>query len=318
MGGITISYMDTNSTLQRRSDILNLTISAELYKIFYYVAKEGSISKTAERLYISQPAVSRSIRQLEEKIGSMLLFRTSRGVKLTNEGQILFKFVEQAFNYLFLGEKKLSQMKDLESGEIKIGVGDSICKHYLIPFLKRYNTNYPKINIHIINQKSYQIIDLLKRGTIDIGIVNLPVDDDQLRITKVMDIQDCFVVGEKYKHLAKKPISIREIAKYPSIFLEKDSNTRKFIEAYLMEHGIEAKPDFELGNFELLAQFASINLGVACIVREYFTDEIESGQLYIIPVKEKIPMRGIGLISLKVVPLSSATKELIYMLLDKK
>jgi LysR family cyn operon transcriptional activator len=300
------------------SDTLNLNISTELYKIFYYVAKEGSISKTAERLFITQPAVSRSIRQLEEKIGSMLLFRTSKGVNLTNEGQILFNFVEQAFNYLYLGEKKLSQMKNLESGEIRIGVGDSICKHYLIPYLKRYNTDYPGINIHIMSQKSYEIINLLKRGTIDVGIVNLPIDDDQLRITKVMDIHDCFVVGEKYKHLAQKPMPAKDIVQYPTMFLEKGSSSRRFIETFLLEHGVNIKPDFELGNFELLAQFALINLGVACIVREFFPNEINGGQLHIIPLKEKIPARGIGLISLKVVPLSSATKELIYMLLDKK
>jgi Transcriptional regulator len=300
------------------SDRLNLNISAELYKIFYYVAKEGSISKTAERLFITQPAVSRSIKQLEEKIGSMLLFRTTKGVKLTNEGQILFHFVEQAFNYLYLGEKKLSEMKNLESGEIHIGVGDSICKHYLVPYLQRYNTDYPKINIHIMSQKSFEIINLMKRGIIDVGIVNLPIEDDQLWITKLMDIHDCFVAGEKYKHLAQNPVSIKDIVKYPTMLIEKSSNSRRFIESFLLEHGVEIKPDFELGNFELLAQFALINLGIACVIKEFFPDEIESGQLNIIPLKEEIPARGIGLISIKYVPLSSATLELIYMLLNKK
>jgi DNA-binding transcriptional LysR family regulator len=300
------------------SDVLNLNISAELYKIFYYVAKEGSISKTAERLFITQPAVSRSIRQLEERIGSMLLFRTPKGVKLTNEGQILFNFVEQAFMYLYLGEKKLSQLKDLESGEIRIGVGDSTCKRYLIPYLKRYNTDYPKINIHILNQKSFEIINSLKRGAIDVGIVNLPVEDDQLRITKLMDIHDCFVVGYKYRHLAQNPMSIKDLVKYPTMLIEKGSNSRRFIEAFFLEHGVEIKPDFELGNFELLAQFAYINLGIACIVKEFFPEEIESTQLHVIPLKEEIPARGIGLISLKVVPLSSAAKELIYLLLNRR
>lgn len=308
----------TKSMPAEGSDVFNLDISAELYKTFYYVAKEGSISKTAERLFITQPAVSRSIRQLEGKIGSMLFFRTSKGVKLTNEGNILFNYIEQAFNFLYLGEKKLLQMKNLESGEICIGVGDSICKRYLIPYLKRYNTDYPGIKIHIKNQRSYEIINMLKYGKIDLGIINLPIEDEQLRITKVMDIHDCFAVGEKYKCLAEAPVSIKDLIKYPMMLVQKGSNSRKFIEDFFLENGISIKPDFELDNFELLAQFAMINLGVACIVKEFFPEEIETGQLFIVPLKEKIPSRGIGLISLKVVPLSSATKELIYILTNKK
>ena len=300
------------------SDMLNINISAELYKIFYYVAMEGSISRTAEKLFITQPAVSRSIKQLEGKIGSMLLFRTPRGVTLTKEGQLLFNFVEQAFNYLSLGEKMISQMKTLESGEISIGVGDSICKHYLIPYLKRYNTDYPNVNIHITNQKSFQIIEMLKHGMIDVGIVNLPIEDEQLRITRVMDIHDCFVVGSKYKHLTEQPLALKDLTKYPIMLIEKGSNSRRYVEEFLMSHGVSLKPDFELGNFELLAQFAMINLGLACIAREFFPVEIEGGMLHIVPLEEEIPARGIGLISLKVVPLSSATKELIYLLTNKK
>jgi len=319
IGGITKYYMnDLELESNLGYDIHNINISAELYKTFYYVAKEESITKTAEKLFITQPAVSRSIRQLEEKIGCMLFFRIPKGVKLTNEGKILFSFVEQAFNFLYLGEKKLTEMKNLESGEIAIGVGDSICKHYLIPYLKRYNTDYPGINIHITNQKSYEIINMLKNGKIDIGIVNLPIEDNQLRITKIMDIHDCFVVGEKYKDIINNSISLKSLIKYPIMLVEKGSNSRKFIEDFFLEHGISIIPDFELGNFELLSQFAMINLGVACVIREFFINELENKQLYELNIKEEIPPRGIGLISLKIVPLSASTKELIYMLIDKK
>lgn len=293
-------------------------ISTEAYKVFYHVAREGSISRAAEKLFITQPAVSRTIRQLEEKIGTMLLFRTSKGVKLTNEGQILFGFVEQAFNYLALGEKMLTQMKALDSGSISIGVGDSICKLYLLPYLKRYHTDYPNIDIHITNQKSHEIIDMLKRGEIDVGIINLPIEDETLRITSVMDIHDCFAVGRKYLHLTEKPLPLSELVHYPVMLIEKGTNSRRYVEEFLKLHGVNVQPDFELGNFELLAQFAMINLGVACIVREYFPVEFESGMLYSVPLEEEIPARSIGLATLKVVPLSAATKELIYLLTNKK
>ncbi len=297
-------------------DIHSIGVNTEMYKIFYYVAKEGNISKTAKRLFITQPAVSRTVRQLEEKMGCMLFFRTPKGVRLTGEGEILFNYVEQAFNYLFMGEKKLSQMKNLESGELSVGVGDTICKHYLIPYLKQFNEAYP--GIRITNHKTFDIIDRLKRGEIDLSIVNLPLEDDQLRITKVLDIHDCFVAGEKYRRLSEKPIALSEMIRYPILLLERGSNSRKCIDEYFQNNGILIEPDFELGNFELLAEFAKIDFGIACLIREFFLEELGSRQLYEIPVKEPIPARGIGVVSLKVVPLSAAARALIELLMHKR
>jgi DNA-binding transcriptional LysR family regulator len=291
-----------------------MNINTELYKTFYCVAKEGSISKAAEQLYITQPAVSRSIQQLEEKIGCKLFFRIPKGVKLTSEGQMLYMYVEKAFNFLYLGEKKISEMKELEIGDISIGVGDTICKHYLVPHLKQFNHNFPAVNIHVTNQKTDVIIEMLKKGKIDIGIINLPVEDEQLLITKVMEIHDCFVVGSKYRHLSLEDQSIIELVKYPIMLVEKGSNSRAYIDKYFETNGIDIKPEIELGNFELLAQFAMIDFGIACIIREFFLDEMEKGLLYEIKTKEHITSRNIGLAHLKSVPLSAAAKKLINFL----
>ena len=309
---------ESSNTTEQVPGIPGLSINTELYKIFYFVAREGSISKAAVRLYITQPAVSRTIHHLEDHMGCMLFFRTSKGVRLTNEGQILFNYVEQAFNVLSLGEKKLALMKNLESGEISIGVGDTICKHYLIPFLKQYNLAFPGIRIHIVNQKTFEIIRLLKNGKIDIGIINLPIEDEQLRVTKVMEIHDCFVTGSKYRYLSEIPISIKDLVRFPIMLVEKGSNSRKCIEEFFQNNGISIQPEFELGNFELLAQFAMIDFGIACVIKEFFLQEIEKQQLFEVPLKEETPARGIGVASLKVVPLSAAAKELIYLLMGRK
>ncbi|MHB1454824.1 MAG: LysR family transcriptional regulator [Saccharofermentanales bacterium] len=299
------------------SDAKSMNVNPELYKVFYFVAKQGSVSGAAAQLFISQPAVSRTIRQLEDKMGCMLFFRTSRGVSLTKEGEMLFTYVEMAFNFLFIGEKKLAQIKNLSEGELSLGVGDSICKHYLIPYLKKFNTKNPGVSIHITNQKSYEIVSLLKAGKIDLGLVNLPLDDDQLRITKVMDIHDCFVVGEKYKYLTNAKITLRSLTEFPLMLVEKGSNSRRFIEDFFQNHKIRLVPDFELGNFELLSQFAMINLGIACVIKEFFLQELDTRQLFEISLKEEIPARGIGVASLQMVPLSAAAKEFIYLLTNK-
>lgn len=180
--------------------ILNIRVgymfaNMELYKIFYYVTRSGSISKATEQLYISQPAVSRAIKNLEHAIGCKLFDRSSKGIKLTLEGDILFTHLEKAFNNINAAEYKINEIQNMQHGEVKIGVSDTLCQHYLLPFLQKYNHQYPQIKIYVTDPSSLQIVNLVKKGSIDFGIVNLPIEDNELKIVKSYDLQDCFVVG---------------------------------------------------------------------------------------------------------------------------
>lgn len=302
MKGIIISYM---------------AIQTEWYKTFYQVAKAGSISRAAQQLFITQPAVTRSIQQLETALGSSLFFRTAKGVTLTREGEHLLRYVEQAFALLSLGEKKLAQLKNLEVGELSIGVGDTICSHYLVPHLHIFHEQHPGIRIHITNQKTREIMAMLKRGEIDIGIGNLPIHDEQMRITPVMTIHDVFVAGEKYRHLANRKLPLADILSFPTLLVERGSNSRALVEQFFQDNGLTIKPEFDLGNFELLAQFAQADFGIACIIREFFSQEIDAGELYEIDVDPPLPERQIGVISLRSVPLSAAAAALIYIMMEE-
>lgn len=283
----------------------------ELYRTFYIVAKNSSISKASEQLYITQPAVSRSIRQLEEALGCQLFVRTSKGVKLTQEGEILSNYVEQAFSFITLGERKVSDVRNLLSGEIRIGASDTICKHYLIPYLKLFNTLHPQIRIHVICPTTPAIIGLLKTGKIDIGIINMPYEDDNLNSKNIMEIQDCFITGHKYRHMTNKMLPVKEIVQNPLLLLEKSSNSRKFIDRYFKEHDISVIPDFELGNMDLLINFVKFDFGIACVIRNFVEEDIESGKLFEVRPIEKIPPRNLGVVWLKDSPLSKASEELI-------
>ncbi|HEY9062564.1 MAG TPA: LysR family transcriptional regulator [Pseudobacteroides sp.] len=294
-----------------------MMINTELYKTFYIVAKEGSITKASEILFITQPAVSRAIQQLEEKSGCSLFFRTPKGVKLTKEGQVLYKYIEQAFNFIYLGEKKLEEIKTLEQGEFTIGVGDTVCKHYLIPHLKEFNRTYPGVRIHIVNHTTPVIIDMLKKGKIDLGIANLPIDEaeyKELIVHNIMEIQDCFVVGEKFKKLSQGPVSISDLVKFPMLLLEKESNSRIYIEKYLAKNNIVIRPEIELGNFELLVRFAMIDFGVACVIKNFVTYELDRNFLYEITLKEQIPPRNLGVVYLNSIPLSAAAGKFLSFL----
>lgn len=289
-------------------------MNLELYRSFYFIANYGSISKAAEHLYITQPAVSRAIRQLEDELGCTLFSRTPKGVKLTGEGEILYQYVKQAFNFLWTAEKKINDIKNLLSGEVRIGVSDTLCKHYLVPYLKLFNTLHPAININVICPTTPGIISLLKAGKIDFGIINMPFDDEELNFKSIMEIQDCFVTGEKYKHLHHQMQHLSEIAKHPILLLEKNSNSRLYIDKYFTNNSLSVIPAFELGNIDLLVHFARFDFGIACVIRNFIKEDLDSGRLYEIKPIEKIPPRSIGVAWLKDVPLSAASTELINLL----
>ena len=289
-------------------------MNLESFKTFYFAAQYGSISKASEQLYITQPAVSRAIKQLEDDMGCTLFIRTPKGVKLTQEGEVLYKYIDQAFNFISAAKKKIEDIKNLLSGEIRIGVSDTLCKHYPLPHLKRFNMAHPAIKVHVICPTTPEIISHLKAGKIDFGIINMPFHDEQLHLKSIMEIQDCFVAGEKYKHLSTQKQPLSEIVKHPLLLLERSSNSRLYIDRYFQENSISVRPDFELGNIDLLIQFARFDFGIACVIKNFIKDDLAKGNLYEIEPLEKIPPRSIGAAWLKDVPLSIAASKLINSL----
>lgn len=286
----------------------------EWYRVFYCVARTGSLSKAADELHITQPAVSHSIKQLESKLGGPLFFRLSRGVKLTAEGEALFGYIEQAYHLIGAGERKLAEMRRLLEGEIKIGAGDTLCKHYLLPYLKTFHHTYPGVNIQVTNRTTPETIRLLKDGRIDFGIVHLPVNDKRLRIRESSPIQDCFVAGPAHRFLAEAPVPLSRLLEHPILLLEQGTSTRDYLDSYARRHGVAIKPEIELGSLDLLAQFAQSGFGIACVVKNFVAGELARSELYEIRVEPPIPPRSIGIVSLTDVPLSAAAARFIETL----
>ncbi|MBU5312111.1 LysR family transcriptional regulator [Tissierella carlieri] len=291
-----------------------MSIRLELYKIFDKVARCQSFSKAAKELYMTQPAVSQAIMQLEDELKIRLFTRTPRGVILTNEGKMLFEYTNSAISLLDTGEKKIKESRDLKEGELKIGVSDTISRYYLLPYLEKFHKSYPNIKLKIINRTTEELCNLIKSGEIDIGICNLPVKDNSLDIRKCKDIQDIFVFGEKYKDMISKTITYEELLNYPLIFLDNRSRSRQYVEGYLLSKGIKVIPEIELGSHDLLLEFAKIGLGLACVVREFSEDYLYGGCLYEVNLLEDIPKRGIGICSLKGVSLSPSSEKFVEYL----
>ena len=168
------------------------------YVIFYTVAKAGNISKAANQLYISQPAISKSISKLEAELGTALFARSSKGVTLTEEGQVLYEYVERAFDSLNMGEENLKNYKELGIGHIRIGVSTSLCKHILLDYLKDFIKENPNIKFSIDCHSTLNTIKLLKNDDIDIGLICNTELPKGIVYSPVKEIHDVFVASPEY------------------------------------------------------------------------------------------------------------------------
>ena len=290
----------------------------DLYKVFCQVGQSASFSQAARELYMTQPAVSQAIMQLEQELDIRLFNRTPKGVSLTPEGSLLFDYATSAINLLHVGEEKILEFKNLTAGELKIGVGDTISRYFLLPYLEHFHNRYPNIKFRIENGTTLELCALLKSGEVDIVVCNFPLDDPALEMRPCFQVQDTFVYGEKFKKILAKPLGFEELVKLPLIFLESKSNSRMYVEGYLSDKGIQISPEFELGSHDLLLEFAKINLGIACVTREFSGEYIESGLLSEVQLHEDIPKRSVGICYLKSVPLSLAATRFVEIVESEK
>ena len=287
----------------------------EYYKVFYYAASYGSITKAAVALSVSQPAVSQAIRQMEESLGAKLFIRASRGIRLTAEGEQLFLSVKKGYEEIEKGERQLRQMLDLESGEIRVGASDMTLRFYLLPFLEKYHEKYPHIKVTVTNAPTPETRQLLKEDQIDFGLITSPFEEqEELEAFPVKEIEDCFVAGRKFIQYKNKMLDLQELEKLPLICLEKNTSTRACMDRFLYQNHVEMHPEFELATSDMIVQFALRNLGVGCVMREFAKEQLESGRLFELRFNKIIPRRHICVLTEKRKPLSKAAEGLFEML----
>ncbi len=265
-----------------------------LYYIFNCVSEAGNISKAAKQLYISQPAVSKSIQSLEENLGVLLFIRSSRGVKLTDEGKLLYDYTKSAFETLKCGEDNLRHVHELGIGHLRIGASTTLCKYLLLPFLNGFVKGNPHIKITIDNQSSTHTMKLLENNALDLGLIAKP-EGDAFHFYSLGQIEDIFVATKSYLD----NLMLREHS--PDIFscanimlMDKENVSRKYIDHYFKTNSIEPKHILEISSMDLLIEFAKTSLGVACVIKEFVTQELEEGTLIQIPLKTPINKREVG------------------------
>lgn len=296
-----------------------MNISLEYYKVFYHVAKYGNITLAAKELFISQPAVSQIIKQLETTLGSKVFYRTSKGVMLTPEGKVLYSYISQAYDFIKLGEKKFIELLDLEGGEIRIGASDMTLHFYLLPYLEKFHKLYPKIKVKVTNGPTPVTIDFLHSGKIDFGIVSSPINDsNNLTIKPVCKIEDIFIASDKYKIYKNEILEFSQLETLPIICLEENTSSRRYVDEFLKLMDVTLSPEFELSTSDLIVQFAARDLGIGCVVRNFAEKNLADGSLFELKFKTSIPPRNICVINSDRTPISPAANKLLDMLTQKR
>ena len=266
------------------------------YRIFYTVANTGNILKAAKYLYISQPAISKSIQKLEESVGCKLFSRSSRGVVLTDEGKLLYEHVSEAFETLTMGEEKLKRSIELGVGHLKIGVSSTLCKYLLLPYLKEFIRQNPHISISISCQSTNDTLKLLEDNKIDIGLIGKPENLKNIHFDFLEEIEDIFVAAKDYlRNLKARGIQKDHILQSSTLMLlDKNNMTRQYIDDYLQENQIIIKDSIDISDMDLLIDFARIGVGVACVIKNFVREDLENGTLMEIPLGFPIHKREVG------------------------
>lgn len=285
-----------------------MSVKLELYRVFKEVAEAGNITAAAQTLFISQSAVSQSIKQLEAELQTRLFARNSRGVTLTADGRMLYEYVRSAMGLLETGEEKLSQSRDLQMGHLTIGASDTVTSQFLLPYLDRFHRQYPAIHIQIISGRSHKVLGLLQSGKVDIAFASTPQEGASLETFPCLATHSIFVAGAEYPCDFDHVYSLEEIARFPLILLERKASSRLYLEKYFLQNGLHLNPEIELGARSLLVDLAAIGFGVAGVTEEFVRRELESGRLRKLRTSFDIPPRSVDLCVLRDVPLTSAAQ----------
>ena len=284
-----------------------MAVKLELYRVFKEVAETGNISLAAKNLYISQSAVSQSVKQLETALQARLFARSPRGVSLTWEGQMLYQYVRSALGLLATGEDKLSQAQQLLLGTLTIGASDTVTSFFLTPFLETFHRQHPGIRLKIVSGRSAKVLSMLRSGAVDIAFASSP-SEPGLSTWSCFATHSVFVAGSGYDCDFDHVYTRQEIADFPLILLERKASSRVFLEQCFLQSGITLTPEIELSSRSLLVSLARIGLGVAGVTLEFVQDALLSGDIRLLKTDFTIPARSVDMCTLQeVTPTAAAT-----------
>ena len=291
-----------------------MNIDLELYRVFYVVAKHKHMTRASQELHISQPAISQSIKKLEDQLGGTLFLRSNKGMELTNEGKMFFDYVKGALELINNAENEFTSFKDLSKGEIKIGASTTLTKIVLMDAVKKFHKDYPNININITNDLTSNLILDLEKGKLDFVIYNEgSIKESNIETKTIKKLNQGFIYNEDYFKDNIK--SLKDLEKYPLILQKKESNSRKFLDDFMLNNNLILNPKTEVVSQDLILEFTNagfgIGFGIIDLAKRNYLNLKE------LNINKKIPSNNIYLAKNKSINLPFASKKFLEYLENK-
>lgn len=292
-----------------------MNVNYEWYKVFYFAAYYMNFSKAAEQLFVTQSSVSQTIKSLENQLDTLLFYRNGKKISLTQTGKVLFDYVQRMQNEVQTAEKIINSYKILDKGELKIGVSDTICKHYLLNYLESFHNNYPNIKLLIDNQPSPKTKEEVLNSILDLGFINHEYDeiDNRFDYIDFYKLKEVFFTGNKLSHLQNNTLTARDFSNIPFISLKENTSTRLFIEKIFKNQNIQVQPEVELISVDLIIDLVKAGFGVGFADTKVINN-VSNKDLVILNTSFDIPKRKISIITHKKIPMHRVTKEFINLI----
>jgi DNA-binding transcriptional LysR family regulator len=297
-----------------------MTINFEWYKTFYFAAKTTSYTKAADSLYVTQSAVSQTIKQLEDTLQVKLFSPAGRGVQLTTEGRALYTYVEQAYNIFSAGERYIASVLSLETGQIHIGASDTISKYFLLPNLRQFNESWPNVHLAINNRHSPVLLNLARKGEIDLAVVNLDQQTrcDGLIVRKICRINNIFVAPAAWSKMLSGSLELSQLKDYPIITLQRNTTTRNVLEKYLHEHQLDLNMEFEFGSMDLIVEMTRIGMGIGFMAEVAARSAIIAGDVIRLQIQKAILQTDVAVVFSEMFQPNPAAKKIIELTTGEK
>lgn len=288
-----------------------MNIDLELYRTFYVVAKNKHMTKASEELHISQPAISQSIKKLEDQLNGTLFLRSNKGMELTEEGKMFYEYVKGALELIDNAEKEFTSFKNLDKGEIKIGCSTTLTKLILMDAIEKFHKDYPNININITNDLTSDLINNLKLGKLDFVIFNESnIKESNVDLKKIRELKQGFVYNPLY--FKDEINNFKDLNNYPLILQKSESNSRKLLDHLALQNNTLLTPKIETVSQELVTEFTHIGLGIGFVIIDLAKRNFKD--LKEIELNKSLPKINVFLATNKNIALTFASKKFMEYL----
>ena len=261
-----------------------------LYKIFVALYEQKSISKTANLLYVSQPAISYSLKELETQLGYTLFYRTAKGIDPTLEAKELYYYVSTAFNIIKDGEEHLKNLNNLNIGDIKIGAPSHIAIFYLSSFISDFRKIFPGIKFEIVSKSTNDLVEMLETRKINLIIDTLPIQTNKKSTKKIMlgKLQNCFAYNKEYFQNCNIK-SISDLKKYPLVLPSATSSIRLKLDEYTEVNNIKLYPVIESWTTEFMLEMVRRGIGIGYFIKNVIETQSDKDNFSIITFENQLP-----------------------------